>query len=155
MTGKKKKTLIFILFYATLFAFLTGCGLFSSDGDGDALALYPTTAKFVLYGNDFVPNDSAAAYLPTGTLLAVHPNALYTLSFDADSGRKPPKLRTWNMAEKYWAREMEIEDVMHEHDPSSPKNRKGRRRKRRSAKRKEENAARKQMIEDLASMSDT
>ena len=33
-------------------------------------------------------------------------------------------------------------------------NRKGRRRKRRSAKRKEENAARKQMIEDLGSISD-
>lgn len=58
------------------------------------------------------------------------------------------------MAEKYWAREMEIDDYMHEHDPSSPKNRKGRRRKRRSAKRKEENSARKQMIEDLSSISD-
>lgn len=57
------------------------------------------------------------------------------------------------MAEKYWVREMEIDDYMHEHDPSSPKNRKGRRRKRRSAKRKEENAARKQMIEDLGSIS--
>ena len=101
MTGKKKKTLIFILFYATLFAFLTGCGLFSSDGDGEALALYPTTAKFVLYGNDFVPNDSAAAYLPAGTLLAVHPNALYTLSFDADSGRKPPKLNLFRVVDSY------------------------------------------------------
>lgn len=49
---------------------------------------------------------------------------------------------------------MEIDDYMHEHDPSSPKNRKGRRRKRRSAKRKEENAARKQMIEDLCSIGD-
>lgn len=58
------------------------------------------------------------------------------------------------MAEKYWVREMEIDDYMHEHAPSSPKNRKGRRRKRRSAKRKEENAARKQMIEDLGSISD-
>lgn len=58
------------------------------------------------------------------------------------------------MAEKYLVREMEIDDYMHEHDPSSPKNRKGRRRKRRSAKRKEENAARKQMIEDLGSISD-
>lgn len=58
------------------------------------------------------------------------------------------------MAEKYWVREMEIDDYMHEHDHSSPKNRKGRRRKRRSAKRKEENAARKQMIEDLGSISD-
>lgn len=58
------------------------------------------------------------------------------------------------MAEKYWVREMEIDDYMHEHDPSSSKNRKGRRRKRRSAKRKEENAARKQMIEDLGSISD-
>lgn len=58
------------------------------------------------------------------------------------------------MAEKYWVREMEIDDYMHEHDPSSPKNRKGRRRKRRSAKRKEENAARKQMIEDLGSIGD-
>ena len=28
------------------------------------------------------------------------------------------------MAEKYWVREMEIDDYMHEHDPSSPKNRK-------------------------------
>ena len=58
------------------------------------------------------------------------------------------------MAEKYWVREMEIDDYMHEHDPSSPKNRKGRRRKRRSAKRKEENAAMKQMIEELGSISD-
>ena len=58
------------------------------------------------------------------------------------------------MAEKYCVREMEIDDYMHEHDPSSPKNRKGRRRKRRSAKRKEENAARKQMIEDLGSIGD-
>ena len=58
------------------------------------------------------------------------------------------------MAEKYWVREMEIDDYMHEHDPSSPKNRKGRRRKRRSAKRKEENAARKQMIEYLGSIGD-
>ena len=49
---------------------------------------------------------------------------------------------------------MEIDDYMHEHDLSSPKNRKGRRRKRRSAKRKEENAARKQMIEDLGSIGD-
>lgn len=54
------------------------------------------------------------------------------------------------MAEKYWAREMEIDDYMHEHDPSSPKNRKGRKRKRRSAKRKEEYSARKQMIDDLS-----
>lgn len=49
---------------------------------------------------------------------------------------------------------MEIDDYMHEHDPSSPKNRMGRRRKRRSAKRKEENAAMKQMIEELGSISD-
>lgn len=45
------------------------------------------------------------------------------------------------MGDKIWAKERGNDDVQHEHDPSTPKHNKGRKRLRRSAKRKLENFA--------------
>jgi len=45
------------------------------------------------------------------------------------------------MGDKIWAKERGTDDVNHEHDTSTPKHNKGRKRLRRSAKRKLENFA--------------
>jgi hypothetical protein len=43
------------------------------------------------------------------------------------------------MGDKFWAKERGTDDVQHEHDASTPKHNKGRKRLRRSSKRKLEN----------------
>lgn len=86
-------------FFAFLAVFLTGCGLFDSQSDGETYA-YPLDLSFSLYANDLAKNDSAASNLATGVVMMVHPGASYALSFDAVPDFSPPDLELYRLTFK-------------------------------------------------------
>lgn len=90
----KKKNLLIVFFSALLFA---GCGLFEQESSANEKYFPPLDLPFSLYANDLAKNDSVAANFATGALLMVHPGASYTLSFDADSFKRPPTLELYRL----------------------------------------------------------
>lgn len=97
MPGKRKKIGIFAVLWAACALALAGCGEFSSSASGRDYSPGPLDVSFVLYANDMAKNDSAAAHLSTGVLMPVQPGGSYTLSFDADENRNPPKLQIYHL----------------------------------------------------------
>ncbi len=98
MIRKRKSFVFFACFCLAVLLALGGCGVFSdSASSGDDSSLLPLDVSFVLYANDLAKNDSAAAHLSSGVLMPVQPGASYTLSFDADSSRKPPRLHLFRL----------------------------------------------------------
>lgn len=74
--------------------FITACTT-SVEADSEII-LKPDTSRYIvhkLYPNDLARNDSAAANIAHGIMLAVHPGASYKLSFDIDSTVAAPELQ--------------------------------------------------------------
>lgn len=96
MIRKRKFPVFFASFCLAVLLVLGGCGNFSSSS-WEEPSLLPLDASFVLYANDLAKNDSVAAHLSSGVLMPVQPGASYTLSFDADPSRKPPRLQIFRL----------------------------------------------------------
>ena len=90
----KNWTSVLWTFFALFILFFTGCSTVA-DSDEEAV-LYPDKKHAIVYKlfpNDMAKNDSAAASLARGIMLAVHPNASYQLSFDIDPTFPAPELQ--------------------------------------------------------------
>lgn len=98
MLQKRKLSVFFICSCLLVLIVLGGCGEFStSSSSREDFSLLPMDVSFVLYANDMAKNDSVASHLNTGVLMPVQPGASYTLSFDADSSRNPPRLQIFRL----------------------------------------------------------
>lgn len=83
-------------FAAIAACLLNACGM--DDGvSSESSGPYPADLAFYLYANDPAANDSVAANLNTGVVMPVQPGGSYTLSFDADPDRNPPKLHIYRL----------------------------------------------------------
>ena len=71
-------------------AFFCSC---SEEEDPEVVLLPLDNNLFVLYPNAPTQGDSVESHFPTGTVLMVHPNGRYELSFDRDSSRESPNLQ--------------------------------------------------------------
>lgn len=83
-------------FAALALVALCGC---TTDSDTEtSKTLYPDNdLAFWIFPNDGARNDSASANLAHGVILEVHPNASYTLSFDADTAAGAPTLQLYRL----------------------------------------------------------
>lgn len=86
----KKKLKVAIALIAAGFALLaTAC---SESVHEDDVVVPDRELRFWTYPNDAAIGDSVAAELAHGVILDVHPNATYTLSFDADVDSGAPTM---------------------------------------------------------------
>ena len=97
---KRKIASIFAFFLSACALTLCGCGNFFASPSHEDVSLRPLDVTFFLYANDPVSSDSAAAHLSTGVLMPVEPGGSYTLSFDADSSKKPPKMHIFRLVNR-------------------------------------------------------
>lgn len=75
---------------------MSGC----AESEDTDFVLYPPKDHYLqywMYPNDAAISDSVDANLARGVILEVHPNATYTLSFDADTVAGAPKMHLFRI----------------------------------------------------------
>lgn len=82
---------IMLMLAIVLMAFFSAC----SDAESDSVVFVKPNNSFyyLLYPNDGAISDSVASNISHGVLMPLHPNGVYTLSFEGDSLYGPPQLQ--------------------------------------------------------------